>query len=158
MNRKKIEINYLEYSSLNDCPEDTRQLIQASLDAADHAYAPYSNFHVGAAVRLDDGSIITGNNQENMAYPSGLCAERVALFTASSQHYTKEIKAIAISSPMETEIFSPCGSCRQVMAEMYEKMGKPFEIILYTPNTAIRVFEGIADLLPFGFKNTSLRK
>ena len=158
MRNLDIHSNFEEYKGIEELSASDQELFKSAVEARDKAYAPYSNFHVGAAILLDDGSIVLGNNQENMAYPSGLCAERVALFSASSQFPDKNIEAIAISSPEDIEIFSPCGSCRQVMAEIREKSGKNFDIILYTPNNSIKVFEGIEQLLPFSFKNSSLKK
>ena len=94
MENRKLIIDYVEYGSLAELPNDARQLMERAMEAARSAYAPYSNFHVGAAVRLADNTIVIGNNQENLAYPSGLCGERVALFSASAQHPDQPVTAL----------------------------------------------------------------
>ena len=104
----------------HELTEDDRTLLEAAHDAAKHAYAPYSGFHVGGAVRLACGTIVKGSNQENMAYPSGMCGERVAVFAAGAQHPGTKMTAVAIVSPSEKAIpegFMPCGGCRQVLVE-----------------------------------------
>jgi cytidine deaminase len=135
-------------------------LIQKARKAAGGAYAPYSKFRVGAAVLLENGEIVIGNNQENAAYPSGLCAERVALFYANASHPGVAVKAIAISAIDENgevhESVTPCGSCRQVMLESEYKFGKPIKIILDGAKK-ILVVEGVESLLPLSFKPDSLK-
>ncbi len=131
-----------------------RQLMKTAIEATNTAYAPYSNFHVGAALRLDDGTVVTGSNQENIAYPSGLCAERTALFAAGAQHPGKTIEAIAIVGRNQEGTLtgaSPCGACRQVMAEMETRQGKKLRVICYFSDDKILVFEGVECLLPFIF-------
>jgi cytidine deaminase len=152
---RTIQIRILEYSSINELDEIDQELIRKSRDASSGAYAPYSKFQVGAAVLLDNNEIITGNNQENAASPSGLCAERTALYYASAKYPGITIKSIAISAKRETFITKkpivPCGSCLQVLAE-YEEAGKhPIKIILDSIS-GIEVIEGIDNILPLRFK------
>jgi cytidine deaminase len=120
-----------------------------------HAYAPYSKFKVGAAVLLEDGTVITGNNQENIAYPSGLCAERVALFAAGANNADKQVRSIAITAEgdllKDSEIVSPCGGCRQVMLETERRQKSPCRIILVGQNGNALVFNSAEDLLPLAF-------
>ena len=124
------------------------------------AYAPYSNFRVGASVLLENGIIITGSNQENAAYPSGICAERTALFYASSQYPKVPIIAIAVStiniSATSSDIAKPCGACRQVMAEYEDLSGKPLRIILDSTDKVVIVI-GMDSLLPLRFKKEDLK-
>lgn len=157
MKKHTLEISYLEYESEQDLTAEDRTLIQQALQAANSAYAPYSGFHVGAAVLLENNLIITGNNQENAAYPSGLCAERVALFAAASQHPGRTIKSIAIVAPsMKSIPVSPCGSCRQVMAE-YEHLQKTsLRILLVAGDGKVLVLEGVRSILPFIFDGSAL--
>ena len=157
MQKKKLAIEYSEYDSIDECPEEIRSLLLKAYDSAAKAYAPYSGFQVGAALKLKNAGVILGNNQENMAYPTGLCAERVTLYAASANHPEDKMEAIAISSTSKADVFSPCGSCRQAMAEMEAKNNGPIKIYLWTPESKVRVFDGVDQLLPFSFKNESLR-
>ena len=129
-------------------------------DAAKKAYAPYSGFRVGASVLLENGIIITGSNQENAAYPSGICAERTALFYASSQYPKVPNIAIAVStiniSATSSDIAKPCGACRQVMAEYEDLSGKPLRIILDSTDKVVIVI-GMDSLLPLRFKKEDLK-
>jgi len=133
---KTIEIRTLinELSDPDLLDEQDRTIIQTAEDTACQAYAPYSGFKVGAALILEDQTILTGNNQENAAYPSGLCAERVALFSASALHPDKRIKSLAIVAYNKTQRtvnpVYPCGSCRQVMVEIEDRQGAPIRLIL----------------------------
>jgi cytidine deaminase len=135
-------------------------LIAEAREAAKSAYAPYSHFFVGAAVMLENGVIIRGNNQENAAYPSGLCAERVALFYANATYPEVAVKMIAITATDKAgrihEDVSPCGSCRQVMLESEAKSGIPITVIL-DGEKSIRILEGIESLLPLSFKPENLK-
>jgi len=134
------------------------KLILKARESVKNGYAPYSGFHVGAAVLLQNGIIITGNNQENAAYPSGLCAERTALFYAASQYPNVPIIAITVSlfSPKQSGIARPCGSCLQVMSEYEDLAGKPLHIIL-DGSDRIVVLDGIDNLLPFRFRIADLK-
>lgn len=158
MKTKKVIISVREYEDSGELPADYNDLLNKSRGIAPNAYAPYSNFFVGAAVLLEGGGIVTGNNQENAAYPSGLCAERVALFYANATYPDKPVVAIAISAVgkngVKPDIVSPCGSCRQVLLETESRFEKPITVIL--DGSPIRVFEGVENLIPFGFRPHSL--
>ena len=161
---KEINISCaaLEYESADELDFETKTLIQAAREATIKAYAPYSNFKVGAAVLLDNGKIISGNNQENAAYPSGLCAERVAIFAASSQYPDAVVKAIAITAHSDNFLINtpitPCGACRQVLAEYEFKSGKDIKIILTGEVGKTLVIRSIRTLLPFAFDASDLKK
>lgn len=155
-----LQIKFTEYEATAQLPEKDNNLIIKARDAAKNGYAPYSGFRVGAAVLLENGVIVTGNNQENAAYPSGLCAERTALFYASAQYPNIPIIAIAIStlnrSDSASDIAKPCGACRQVMAEYEDLAGKPLRILLDSTHKTI-VINGIDSLLPLRFKKEDLK-
>lgn len=155
MKEKIVTIKSTEYSNIDELDEVGRKLIEKAREASKLAYAPYSGFKVGSAVLLENKEIVTGNNQENAASPSGLCAERTALFYASAKYPGIAIKCIAISALKEDIItedtIKPCGSCLQVIAE-YEEINKyPIKILL-DGNSKIDVIEGIDNLLPFRFR------
>ena len=135
---------------------EERKLTESALEATHRSYAPYSNFHVGAAVLLEDGTIVTGTNQENVAYPSGLCAERTALFYANSQYPDKAVKALAIVASdvdgvTNRYVISPCGACRQVMVETEKRFGKSMRVLLCGAEE-VYVAESAASLLPLSFE------
>ena len=154
MTNKEIKIAYKEYESVSELEAVDQALVQAAKEAMGNAYAPYSRFNVGAAVMFEDGEIIKGANQENAAYPSGICAERTALFYAGAAHPEKAITKIAIAAgqngTLVSEPVTPCGACRQVMAQYQTKGGKPMEIILIG-SAKIWKFRKVNDLLPFTF-------
>ena len=154
MVRKELRIGYDEYSSVEEMSGGDRELCRAAVEALSGAYAPYSHFHVGAAVRLSDGTIVKGANQENAAYPSGLCAERTAMFAAGAQYPGLDMVSIAIVARQDGRICSdpaaPCGACRQVMAQDQTRSGKPMSIILVGADRILK-FEQVDDLLPFIF-------
>ena len=154
MTNKEIKIAYKEYASLDELDQKDRELAQAAIDATSQAYAPYSKFNVGAAVLFEDGVIVKGANQENAAYPSGLCAERTALFYASASRPDKAMTAIAIAAGQNGQLCetpaTPCGACRQVMAQYQLKSGLPRRVLLVGAHT-IWSFEKIDDLLPLIF-------
>jgi cytidine deaminase len=155
-----LQIKFTEYEDTHHLPEKVNGLIMKAREAARNAYAPYSGFRVGAAVLLENGVIVTGNNQENAAYPSGLCAERTALFYASSQYPNIPVDSIAISTinltATPSELAKPCGACRQVMAEYEDVAGKPMQIILDSADK-ILVLNGIDSLLPLRFKKKDVK-
>ena len=160
MNEITLQIKYTEYDGNDLLPFDDNILIMKARDAAKTAYAPYSGFRVGASVLLENGIIITGSNQENAAYPSGICAERTALFYASSQYPKVPIVAIAVStiniSATSSDIAKPCGACRQVMAEYEDLAGKPLRIILDSTDKVV-IINGMDSLLPLRFKKEDLK-
>ncbi len=160
MTQKEITIRFQEYRNLNDLPEDLVNLIEAARSVSHKAWSPYSGFCVGAAVKLTNGMITTGNNQENAAYPSGLCAERTALFYANANYPEVAVEAIAVSARhkkgLVSEPVKPCGSCRQVMLETETRFNHPIKIVLDGKNS-IYVLEGIDCLLPLSFRAESLK-
>ena len=137
-----------------------RELWQAAQEATQTAYAPYSGFWVGAAVLLEDGTLVCGSNQENASYPEGLCAERVAIFSAGSQHPEKKIIAVAIaardSKTGDLCAVTPCGGCRQVMLEFEQKQDRPFRVLFQGGHQEVLVAESVKVLLPFGFQSANL--
>ena len=152
---KTLSLSYREYASVDALSPADQRLMQAAIDAAATAYAPYSHFSVGAALRLSDGSIVCGSNQENAAYPSGLCAERTALFAAGAQAPNTPVEALAIVARTPDGQLSeaaPCGACRQVMAETRQRSGCPLRILMYLSDGRIREVPDIAVLLPFAFQ------
>jgi len=160
MKEKTLQIKFTEYDSVDQLTEKHKNLIIQARKAAVNAYAPYSGFRVGAAVQMENGIIITGNNQENAAYPSGLCAERTALFYASAQYPKVSVTAIAISTINRTstpsDIAKPCGACRQVIAEYEDLCGTPMQIILDSADR-ILILNGIDNLLPLRFKKEDVK-
>ena len=148
------------YNSIKDLSKNEAELLLAAQKMVKTAYAPYSEFHVGAAVLLENGKIVTGNNQENAAYPSGLCAERVAIFYAGAQYPNVAIKAVAVAvkskSVVISEPLSPCGGCRQVIAEYENKLGKPIRIIMSGEKGQIYIAQSIESLLPLMFSKKYL--
>ena len=162
MIKHTLTVAYTEVSGISQLTAGDKKLLAAAWDACDSAYAPYSNFNVGAALILGNDLIFKGNNQENAAYPSGICAERVAIFSASATYPGIPIKTIAVVA--KTKLFkimnpvTPCGACRQVIAE-YEKLsGQPIRIIMQGNTEKIWIMEGISNLLPLMFHGEELRK
>lgn len=140
--------------SEKELPYDESSLIEAAREAALRAYAPYSGYKVGAAVLLENGEIITGNNQENVAYPSGMCAERVAVFYANARYPFVPVRTLAIAAYSQnafTGFVSPCGACRQVLLEAEKRFGKPIRILL-AGRDEVRVIQCAGDLLPLAFE------
>jgi cytidine deaminase len=162
MVQRTLSIAYTEYSSNEELSESDNMLIKRAWESAEQAYAPYSRFYVGAALRLENGIIFTGNNQENSAYPSGLCAERVAIFAASSQFPGIAIDTIAVVA--KTDVFNlvhpvtPCGGCRQVMAEYENLSGKPIRTLLQGSNNITWLVKGVNNFLPLMFEGNQLKK
>ena len=159
MREYKIEavVHICEMAELN---ETDRELVEAAKKATDGSYAPYSKFLVGAAVRLSDGSIIIGANQENAAFPSGLCAERTALFAANAQYPHQPVVALAIAARKGRAFLAkpipPCGACRQVISGVEDRFGQPIRILLYGTD-GVLVSDGISPLLPLCFVDDNMR-
>jgi cytidine deaminase len=151
----EIKIAFKEYQTLTELDKPTHDLCLEAVKAMEGSHSPYSKFRVGAALRLQSGKIIYGSNQENVAYPSGLCAERVALFYWGANHANDPIEAMAVTaSTDEFEILQPvtsCGSCLQVLAEYEKKQNKPIEIILFCNDGPVWVMNGVDSFLPFLF-------
>lgn len=159
MKEYKIETVVRIYE-LAELSEEERELVEAAMMATNGSYAPYSKFLVGAAARLQDGTIVTGANQENAAYPSGLCAERTALFAAGAQHPDQPVVALAVAARKGRQFMarpiSPCGACRQVISGVEERYGMPIRILLYGTE-GVLVSEGIKPLLPLCFVDEDMR-
>ena len=156
MTSKEIKIAYREYGNMDQLEPLDRELAQAASDALSGSYAPYSQFNVGAAVRLEDGEIVKGANQENAAYPSGLCAERTAFFKAVSEG-EREFVAIAVAGGGEKveDICPPCGVCLQVMAEFCDP--ESFRVYLVKNENESKLVT-LGELLPYGFSKSNLEK
>jgi len=150
--------------TLQDLDPDSIDLVRHAERALPTSHAPYSKFHVGAALLLDNGVIVTGTNQENAAYPSGMCAERVALFTLASQYPGQVIKKMAVvaldkNTPEPSPELAPatcCGGCRQVMLEFEDRQGKPFEVVMQTEDRQWVKAPSARSLLPFCFTSSTL--
>jgi len=144
----------IQICSYDELHQEEKNLIDCAKGVCFHAYAPYSQFQVGAAALLANGEIVTGSNQENVAFPSGLCAERTALFYANSQYPEHAVKSLAIAAYTQGDFvdkpISPCGACRQVILETEMRYRNPVRIFLYG-KSEIYVVEGIKDLLPLAF-------
>ena len=143
---------------LNEVPDEELPLVNAALKATEQSYAPYSEFHVGAAALLADGTIVTGSNQENAAYPSGLCAERVTLFHAGHQYPDVPVVALAIAASTggkQVESISPCGACRQVLLEPEQRYNRPMQVLLRGTKEVV-VAPSAASLLPLCFGKDNL--
>ncbi|HQV01634.1 MAG: cytidine deaminase [Bacteroidia bacterium] len=157
----KTEIIYKSYHGIDSLPALEKNLMLAAMQAAQSAYAPYSSFFVGAAAQLENGTIVLGSNQENAAYPSSLCAERVALFSVGAQHPDIPVVAIAVTAFMgnldNQHPVSPCGACRQVMSEFEHRYGKPVKMIMMASPNQIIVLESVKQLLPFTFNSDSMK-
>ena len=154
MNTFQISATIQAYS-YDELPEDYRELVDIAKEMTKAAYSPYSRFSVGAALRLADGTIVRGCNQENAAYPVGLCAERTAIFAAGVQYPDVPVKALAIAArtpggQLQDEPVSPCGSCRQVLIETETRFHQPVRILLYGTKK-VYVIDGISNLMPLSF-------
>ncbi len=149
-----IELTFDEYDNQEELSKEEQLLINEAMKASKHAYAPYSHFSVGAALKLDTGEIITGNNRENASFPSGICAEHNAIAFAGAKYPGSVIISIAICAQKGGEFtdipVSPCGKCRQVLSEEEDRSGKRIKIILYG-RSGIYVINGIENLLPLRF-------
>lgn len=162
MKEKSLTIAFTEYKNEKELESENQQLVASARKASSGSYSPYSKFHVGAAIRLNDGRIITASNQENVAYPSSMCAERVVLYYTGANFPDESIKAIAITANTTqfqfNDVVTPCGACRQVMAEYETRQTGSIKIILASDKNKILVFKSVKDLLPFMFKADQLRK
>jgi cytidine deaminase len=151
---------FTAFSSLEELPIADQELVTLARQACNSSYSPYSNFKVGAALRLVTGEFVLGSNQENAAYPSGLCAERVALFSAGATYPNVPIQAIAIAAfKPEVGVFvpvTPCGSCRQVLLEYEFKQQQSYSITIPWKNSSYLKADSVATLLPLSFNPTSL--
>jgi cytidine deaminase len=159
---KKIEIKteITVFDSLDELLKEDKSLMNEAIKARQSAYAPYSKFSVGAALLLDDKTIVLGNNQENAAYPSGMCAERVAIWNASSQYPSKKVIKLAISASSSSHIVkepvAPCGACRQTLSEYEMKQEEPIEVFFMGAEGKVIKTPSVLDLLPIAFDKTFL--
>lgn len=160
MKEIKIESTLYVYDNIEELPEEAFSLMQKAIEAREKAYAPYSNFNVGAAILLDNGEIITGNNQENASYPSGLCAERTAIYYAGSQYPNAKVIRMAIIAGSKlnktNEPIPPCGACRQAIAEYEIKQDSPIEIYFMGEIGKVAKSSSLSNLLPLGFDKSVL--
>lgn len=148
------------FTQLDDLDQESKYLVHKAKDAALHAHAPYSRFTVGAALMLEDGTVITGANYENAAYPSSMCAERVALYAAASQHPEKRITKLAVVAKKkggkDLVPATSCGPCRQVMLEFETNQKKPIEVVMQGDNHIWIKAPSAGSLLPFSFTKDNL--
>ncbi len=158
MIKKTIETKVSIYN-FDELDESQKRLINKAKEQVNKAYAPYSEFHVGAAIELENGEIFAASNQENSAYPSGLCAERVAMFFANAQYPEIPVQTMAIAAFTNgnflAEPITPCGSCRQVLLETEMRFGKNIEILLYGTKHVYKI-DNVKQLLPLCFEKSSL--
>ncbi len=158
---KTIDINIrIQFCQKDELQQEDQELIDCAIKATNNSYARYSNFHVGAALRLEDGRVVIGANQENAAFPSGLCAERSAIFAAQSQWPEQAITTIAIAARntggLLREPVTPCGSCRQVILEMEDRYQRPVRILLYGTD-GVYVIGSVKDLMPLCFVDKNMK-
>ena len=155
MNTQSFIISYDTFKSFNELTVSDQALCKQAKDALVTSHSPYSKFKVGTAIALTDGQVVLGSNQENVAYPSGLCAERVALFTIGANYPNAIIKTMAITAQTENfKIENPitsCGACLQVMIEIEKRQNSPIEVLFYCIDGEILKVKSIKSLLPFGF-------
>lgn len=160
MKSKNISLTWFEFDTLDELNPSDRELIIAAREASANAYAPYSGFHVGAAVRLGNGAIVSGANIENAAFPSGICAERNALSNSASNYPDEKPEAIAIAARtadgLTSEPVPPCGNCRQVIAEEEFRKSSSIKVILSGKSRVIVIEKG-SDLLPIQFNRNNLK-
>ena len=153
---KEVELKtVIQECQMDELSAEDRQLVEQAIEATRRSYAPYSHFRVGAAVRLENGEIVIGCNQENAAYPSGLCAERTALFAAGAQYPDVPVRVLAVAArgtdgEMTEEPTGPCGSCRQVIIESETRAKHPIRILLYG-RRCVYIIDGIRQLMPLTF-------
>jgi cytidine deaminase len=161
MKENRFEFSYKVYQSIDELPEDQRALLLAAREVTEHAYAPYSNFQVGAVARLSNGQTVPGSNQENASFPAGLCAERVLLASVSSLYPRVPVEAMAISYKSENiksdHPISPCGICRQSLQEYESRTRQPVQLILGGMTGPVYVIDSASKLLPLAFTSEELR-
>jgi cytidine deaminase len=150
------------FKHIEDLDSESKYLVHKAKDATQHAYAPYSKFCVGAALMLEDGTIVTGSNQENASYPLCMCAERIALYTAANTHPNKKITKLAVvahkKNHKELTAATSCGACAQVMLEFEHRQKQAFEVIMLAPDDQWLKCSSVEAMLPMGFTRDSLEK
>lgn len=160
MKEFKKQTTFTIYESQSDLPTADSALLQEAKKVVDKAYAPYSHFQVGAAILLENGEVVTGNNQENAAYPSGMCAERVAIWSAASKYPEIAVKKVAIAVKSGNKKIdkpvAPCGACRQSLLEYEIKQKAPIEVFFMGEIGNVIKANSLQDLLPFSFDQSFL--
>jgi cytidine deaminase len=160
--KQKLSFEYDVFDDLQALDSEMQRLVEAAVAACTKAYAPYSQFHVGAAVRLTGGEILQGSNKENASFPAGTCAERNVLNYTSDHRSGQIIEAIAVSAQSESfelsNALAPCGICRQVICETEKIQGSPIQIIMHAPSGGAIVVPSAKDLLPFHFYLPQLKR
>jgi len=160
LNPKPVMSDYLTFDAAESLDRESRYLINKAKEATSHSYSPYSKFKVGAALILDDGTVVPGSNQENASYPLCMCAERVVLYAASAIYPGHKIHGLAVVAQRAKERnlvpATPCGACRQVLFEFEERQKKPIRIVLFGPGKKWFQFPSAASLLPLAFDKNSL--
>lgn len=158
MNKKSLNIEYLEFDSINSVETEDLGLLKEADANLKNAYAPYSKFKVSAVCQMENGVVVKGTNQENGAYPSGLCAERVAIFSAKSQFPDQKVAKIVVTTEETTSSpISPCGACRQVLMEYELLQNQSIELIMKSGESKIWKFKSVKDVLPFAFDGEFLK-
>ncbi|REJ81165.1 MAG: cytidine deaminase [Bacteroidetes bacterium] len=161
MKRIQITSEFTEFENVNELSPDDQKLVEEARLSANKAYAPYSRFQVGAAVALENGKILRGNNQENASYPIGLCAERVAIFAAGANFPGVKISAIAVTASSDQfhidKPITPCGACRQAIAEYEHRYHGPIRLILVGETGKVLVSDSIRSFLPYQFTADDLQ-
>lgn len=160
MKKIQIDTHFFIFDSIEELEDDVRQLMVQAVLARENAYAPYSQFKVGAAVLLDNGNVVLGSNQENAAFPSGLCAERTAIFSVGTNFPNQKIKALCISGSSiikdTLEPISPCGACRQSLLQYENKQDEPFSVYFMGKTGRIVMSSSVRNLLPYSFEESNL--
>jgi len=160
MKEIKIETKFQVYDSIYELPQDIQVLMKKAIEARGKAYAPYSNFQVGTALRLGNGEVILGSNQENAAFPSGMCAERTAIYYAGANYPNEIIEVLALTASSihqkNNTPIPPCGACRQAIAEYEIKQNRPIQIYFMGAEGEVVKSDSISNLLPFVFENSML--
>ncbi len=162
MKKTFVQSEFSEFDSVAELADEDKKLIGEARVSVKNAYAPYSDFHVGAAVLLENGIVVKGNNQENASYPLGLCAERVAIFAAGANYPGIKIKAMAITATSKDFLIdkpvAPCGACRQAIAEYEHRYGNSIRLILTGEKGKVLTTDGIRNFLPYMFNGDDLKK
>jgi len=157
---RERKIKYEEYEGLQHLTTEDRELLMSAFDQRDHAYAPYSDFRVGACLLLENGKKVAGSNQENASFPAGLCAERVALFTAMGSHPGTGVKSIAVAAKNSNDNLKgpvfPCGFCAQVLVDLEERQKSPIRVILGVDRGPVIILTSSKSILPFAFSSRDL--
>lgn len=161
MKEIKLESSFVEYASIDELSDEDKNLVKIARESAANAYAPYSRFNVGAALILENGTILRGNNQENASYPIGLCAERVAIFASGANFPDQRIKTLAVTAFSKQFVIdkpiTPCGACRQAISEYENRHKQPIKIVMVGESGKVLVSNGIKNFLPYQFNADDLK-